>query len=114
MWEDHTLLSVARLASALLAALLFIAALGAYQRTRRRSLLALALGAGFLGLGYLIAGSLVEILGWSVNDATMVESLFTLFAVALLVASLYLREPVRRRVGRPSGARATEAEVAHV
>lgn len=112
MWEAHTLLSVARLSSALLAALLFIAALGAYRRTRRRSLLALAAGAGVLGLGFLIAGSLVEGMGWTVSDATMIESLFTLVAVTMLVASLYLREPVVRQRD-PKGGVSPEVEVTH-
>lgn len=103
MWTEHTILSVARLASALLGTLLFVAALRAYTTTRRRSMLALATGAGVLTAGYLLAGSLVEFLGWAVQDATMLESVFTLVAISLLVASLYLRDShtVRTKTGKP-------------
>lgn len=112
MWTDHTLLSVARLASALLGMLLFATATKAYVSKRRRSLLALAAGAGTLTAGYLLAGGLVELFGWSVQEATMIESIFTLLAITLLVASLYLRDAAHATKKRHP-AEADKKEVSH-
>lgn len=99
MTETHIVLSLARLATALLAATIAIVGAKAYLRTRRRSLLTLALGAGLLAAGYFAEGALVEVAGWSLADATVLESVTTLVAAAMLVTSLYLKEvrPARAR-----------------
>lgn len=103
MTDLHVLLSLARLATAALAGTIAVLGLRAYVRARRRSLAALAAGAGLLALGYLAEGVLVEVGGWSVASATVLESVVTLVAVAILVASLYLRDARRGRVPPPSG-----------
>lgn len=98
MADTHLLLSFARVATAALAGTISILGLRAYRRTRQRSIFALSVGAGILAAGYFAEGALVELVGWSVHDATVLESITTLIAVAILVASLYLRDPRDGRV----------------
>ena len=92
MTEAHVILSLARIATAVLAGTIGILGMRAYAVTRRRSILALSIGASLLAAGYLAEGLLVEAAGWSVHDATVLESVTTLVAAAVLVASLYLKE----------------------
>lgn len=92
MADLHLVLSVARVATAALASIIGALAARAYLRTKQRSILALSVGACLLAFGYLAEGALVELGGWSVNDASALESVTTLAAVAILVASLYLKD----------------------
>ncbi len=92
MDEAHFVLSLARIATAGLAGIIFLIGLRAYLYTRQRSILALTSGAGLLAAGYLAEGLLVEFAGWSVGNATVLESVTTLIAAAVLVASLFLRD----------------------
>lgn len=106
MSESTLLLSLARVMTAGLAAIITLLAARAYRASRRRSLLALAAGAALLAAGYLVEGLLVEWAGWSIARATVLESVTTLVAVAALVASLYLREakgPMSLVTGARSG-----------
>lgn len=91
---DHVLLSGARLASASLAAIVAFFAIRAYFSHRRRDLLLLSVAAATLAAGYLLEGVLVESGTLSLHDANVLEAAFTLGALMLLVASLYVREPV--------------------
>lgn len=95
MADAHLIISLSRIATAALAGAICVFAGRAYLGTRRRSILALSLGAGLLALGYFAEGLLVELGGWSLHDATILESVTTLAAASTLVASLYLRD-VRR------------------
>lgn len=99
MVDTHVLLSFARVLTSLLAGTISFLGFRAYARTRRASLLVMAGGAGLLALGYFLEGVLVEFLGWSLHDATVLESISTLAGATLLVVSLYLREP--RRMSAP-------------
>lgn len=91
---DHTLLVGARLASASLAAIVAFFAIRAYLGLRRRNLLLLSAGAATLAAGYFLEGVLVESGTLSLHAATVLEAGFTLGALMMLVASLYVREPV--------------------
>lgn len=102
MAEPHFVMSIARIATAALGAIIAGFALRAYVATRRRSLLALGGGAGLLAAGYFLEGVLVEVAGWTIADASVVESVTTLVAAATLVASLYLRDAVPRRSPPPA------------
>lgn len=95
MSEASIALSLSRLATAALAGTIGIFAARAYLKLRRRSLLMLALGATILAAGYLVEGLLVEVGGWAIADATVVESVTTLVAATILVGSLYLRDTYR-------------------
>lgn len=103
MADVHVLLSIARVATAALAANISILALRAYFRSRRRSILALSAGAGLLAAGYFAEGLLVELGNWSLHDATVLESVTTLVAVGVLVASLYLKNPPSSRAAESLG-----------
>lgn len=105
MADTHLLLSFARIATGALAGTIGILAARAYLRTRRRNVLGLALGAGLLAAGYFAEGVLVEIVGWSIHEATVVESVSTLAAAAILVASLYVKDEraARLPVVKPVG-----------
>lgn len=100
MVDAHVLLSLARILTAALAGTLALRAARTYLRLGQRSILALGMGAGLLAAGYLAEGLLVEIAGWSISDATVLESLTTLAGSALLVASLYLKEARATRTRR--------------
>lgn len=97
MVDTHVILSFARIATAALAGTISILGFRAYFASRKRSILALGLGAGLLALGYFAEGLLVEVGRWSVHDATVLESIVTLVAAAVLVASLYVRDGAHRR-----------------
>lgn len=105
MVDTHIVLSLARIATAALAATISILGLRAYAATRRRSLLTMSLGAGLLATGYFAEGLLVEAFGWSIRNATVLESVTTLVAAAILVASLYLKDA---RVGTSRSSRRAE------
>lgn len=92
MPDPHVILILARIATAGLAAVISVLGLKAYLRTRQRSILALSAGAGLLAAGYFAEGALVEAAGWSIAQATVLESVTTLVAAATLVASLYLKD----------------------
>jgi hypothetical protein len=92
MVDSHLVLSLARLATAALAATISVFAARAYLNARRPSILTLAAGAGLLAAGYLAEGLLVEIAGWTLGDATALESIVTLLSIGILVASLYVKE----------------------
>ena len=98
MVDTHLILSFARIATAALAGTIAVLGFRAYARTRRRNMLAMACGAGLLAAGYFAEGMLVEVAGWSIHDATVLESVVTLVAAALLVASLYVRSGVARPI----------------
>jgi hypothetical protein len=102
MPDMHLVLSLTRVATAALASTIGILGLRAYLRTHQHSLLALASGAGLLAAGYFAEGLLVEFGGWSVSDATVLESATTLLAITLLVASLYLKD-ARHAATREAG-----------
>ena len=102
MSEGHLILSFARLATAALAGTIGFLALRAHVRTRRRNLLALGVGACLLASGYLAEGLLVEMAGWSIGDATVLESVTTLAAAAILVMSVYLKDERSLRTRRIS------------
>lgn len=98
MADAHLLLSFARLMTAALAGTIAVLGFRAYARTRRRTMLMMASGAALLAAGYFVEGLLVELARWSIEDATVLESVFTLIASALLVASVFLtdaRPPTR-------------------
>lgn len=101
MVDAHLVLSFARIMTAALAGTIGLLAARAYVRSRRRSLLTLSIGASLLAAGHLAAGVLVEVGRWSVHDASVLESIVTLAAVVVLVASLYLKE---KRSGRARAA----------
>lgn len=104
MADTPLLLSLARIATAALAGALGALALRAHRHTRRRDLLALGVGASLLAAGYLAEGILVEAAGWSLADATALESVNTLVALTILVASLYVRDARIARLARaPAG-----------
>lgn len=90
---EPTSLGVIRALTALIVALIVVYGLRAYRITRKRSLLCFIVGMGIASLGYLLEGALVELAGWSLPDATLVESVFSLIAFSFLVASLWIREP---------------------
>lgn len=108
MPDLHLVLSVARIATAGLAALIAVIGLRAYRRSKRRSMLALVVGAVLLASGYLAEGLLVEVMGWSIADASALEAMTTLLAVASLVGSLYLKDATRSTVPPPQRERARE------
>lgn len=95
---EPTSLGVIRAITAIVIALIVLYGLRAYRVTRRRSLLYFIIGMGVASVGYLIEGVLVELVGWSLPDATLVESVFSLVAFCFLVASLWVRD---RRAARP-------------
>lgn len=88
-------LGVIRGLTALIIALIVAYGLRAYLATRRRSLLSFIVGLATAGTGYLLEGVLVELLGWGLPEATLVESTLSLVAFAFLVASLFVREARR-------------------
>lgn len=104
MVDAHVALSLARIATAALTGTLSLLAARAFLRTGQRNLLALSLGSGLLAVGYLAEGLLVEVVGWSVHDATVLESMSTLAAAAILVASLYVKDAraTRSRLVEPA------------
>ena len=104
MADTHVILSLARIATAALAGTIAVLGFRAYAQTRRRHLRAMASGAGLLAAGYFAEGVLVEVAGWSLHHATVLESVTTLLAAALLVASLYMREVAPRPFVPPTPA----------
>jgi hypothetical protein len=110
MVDTHVLLSIARIATAALAGVISVLGIRAYGRTRRTNILAMGVGAGVLAAGYLAEGLLIELFGWTLHDATVLESVSTLVAATILVSSIYLRgardaAPPIGRPERPEGAR---------
>lgn len=99
MVDTHLILSTARVATAALAGTISLVAARVYVGGRQRSILILAAGTGLLAAGYFVEGLLVELAGWSVADATVLEAVTTLVAAATLVASIYVRDsrPARLR-----------------
>lgn len=104
MADTHLILSLARIATAALAGTIAILGFRAYAQTRRRNILAMASGAALLAAGYFAEGVLVEVAGWTLHQATVLESVTTLLAAALLVASLYMRDIARGPLLSPTPA----------
>lgn len=90
-------LSAMRAATAVLGALLAGLGVRAFLRERRRSLLLFATGATVLSLGYLLAGALYVLAGWSLTEVTALEAPFTFVAVVTLTFALFGRERHPRR-----------------
>lgn len=96
-WPLETL-GLVRTLTALVGAVVLVVGVSAYARTRRRSLLLFSTGMGVASAGYLVEGALVEIYGWPLEDATLLESLFSLVAFTLIALGLWVRDDRVTRV----------------
>lgn len=99
-------LGIVRAVTALVGAAILVVGVRAYWTTGRRSLLLFAAGMGLASAGYFLEGVLVEVAGWSLPRATLLESVFSLAAFSLLAASVWFRDSARpRRPRAPPPAR---------
>lgn len=100
MWGILESLGLVRTMTAILGGVILIIGLRAYRATRRKSILLFAAGMGSASVGYLLEGVLVQAAGWSLMEASLLESLVSLAAFALLAASLWVRDSTHVKVGR--------------
>lgn len=87
--QTTVLIAVVKSITLLLGGSISYFAFKAYQRTRERSLLALAVGFGVITVGTFFAGIVDQILPMSGSVAIFVEGVFTAVGFAIVFSSLY-------------------------
>lgn len=101
MWGTLETLGLIRTLTALVGAAMLLVGVRAYRATRRTSILCFSLGMGTASAGYLLEGVLVELAGWSLPSATLLESVVSLVAFSVLAAGIWVRDsPSPRGVKR--------------
>lgn len=88
---DHQtlVLTILNGGAALLGIYFLLRATRAYRSHRSRHLFVLAVAVAFLTLGILAEGFAVQILGWPLSSAHVVEASISLVGFGILVYSLY-------------------------